>query len=69
MEKTQPKEKLANDLIAFYIEKGNHEVEFIFTPPGLYWGVALFLAGLIWLLLDNKVIFVKIKKKLKNRKH
>ena len=67
--KTQPKEKLANDLIAFYIEKGNHEVEFIFTPPGLYWGVALFLAGLIWLLLDNKVIFVKIKKKLKNRKH
>lgn len=67
--KTQPKEKIANDLIAFYIEKGNHEVEFIFTPPGLYLGVALFLAGLIWLLLDNKVIFVKIKEKLKNRKH
>lgn len=67
--KTQPKEKVANDLIAFYIEKGNHEVEFIFTPPGLYLGVALFLAGLIWLLLDNKVIFVKIKEKLKNRKH
>ena len=67
--KTQPKEKIANDLIAFYIEKGNHEVEFIFTPPGLYLGVALFLAGLIWLLLDNKVIFVKIKERLKNRKH
>lgn len=67
--KTQPKEKIANGLIAFYIEKGNHEVEFIFTPPGLYLGVALFLAGLIWLLLDNKVIFVKIKEKLKNRKH
>lgn len=69
--KIQKKEKLENNLIAFYVESGEHEIELIFTPQGFCLGVIAFIIGIIWLLSENKLVRSKIKNiktKLNNRK-
>ena len=58
--KIQAKQKISNNLIAFYVPSGKHEIEFVFIPQGLSIGIILFLIGTFWIIKDN----IRIKNKI-----
>lgn len=52
-------EALAEDLLGFNIEKGEHTIEFIYRPKGIYIGLLSALIGIILLFFDKITCIIK----------
>ena len=50
------------------LDKGNHRIELIYTPPGLYTGAVISITSVIlFLLLYNRKDFYRFRRYLKKR--